>query len=94
MASDYVYCTGRSGHPKIHHRICEENCSGSKRCVPFKSWCVEKRKEESKNELTKTPDTKKRESLINSLIPLKQLPIEKKKRGRKPKEKINGNVCT
>lgn len=88
MASDYIFCTRRSGHPKIHHRICEEGCSISKKCVSFKSWCVEKRKDEAKDGSKKTPDIKKTELLINSLILGNQLPIEKKKRGRKPKEQL------
>lgn len=32
---DYLYCTQRSNHPRVHHNICA-SCKTNKKCACFK----------------------------------------------------------
>jgi hypothetical protein len=59
--SDYLICGKRHNQPRIHHRICEEACRKTKRCLYYKTWYAENHEEEVKQvkEEKKKPRKKK-----------------------------------
>jgi hypothetical protein len=77
--TDYIVCLGRPSKPQINFRICER-CEKQGRCLGYKTWALNKVKEETRNKSNRDEETKKRETLLKSLIQNKANPEVKKVR--------------
>lgn len=59
LKDPYLFCSRKRNKPRIHHRICEENCKKFKKCPYYGEWYREYYGEEVEGKPKPKPKRKK-----------------------------------
>ena len=75
VLSPYLYCNNRRNKPRVHHRICEENCKKFKKCPYYGEWYREYYDKEMEEKPKPKPKRKKVVRRVKKKIPKKKLKV-------------------